>query len=239
VREDPLRKGLLFAATELAVFVSFNDGDDWQPLRQNMPATSVRDLVVQGDDLVVGTHGRGFWILDDISPLRDLTAETNLYQPRPTYRYSRNANTDTPLPPEEPAGQNPPDGAIIYYNLKSAANGPVTIDILDSTGKVVSRFESTDQPPPADPLLNVPTYWIRPFARPGTGAGMHRFVWDLHAASVAGVRRRGGEYPVSAIYQDTPGAQGEWMPPGVYTVKLTVDGRTYTRQLTVLPDPRM
>jgi photosystem II stability/assembly factor-like uncharacterized protein len=239
VREDPVRKGLLFAATELAVFVSFNDGDDWQPLRQNMPATSVRDLVVHGDDLVVGTHGRGFWILDDISPLRNLTAETNLYQPRPTYRYPRNTNTDTPLPPEEPAGQNPPDGAILYYNLKSAASGPVTIDILDSTGKVLSRFESTDQPPPPDPLLNVPTYWIRPFARPGAAAGMHRFVWDLHAAPVAGGRRRGGEYPISAIHQDTPGAQGEWMPPGVYTVKLTVDGRTYTRQLTVLPDPRM
>ena len=238
VREDPLRKGLLFAATELAVFVSFNDGDDWQPLRQNMPATSVRDLVVHGDDLVVGTHGRGFWILDDISPLRNLTAETNLYQPRPTYRYPRNANTDTPLPPEEPAGQNPPDGAVLYYNLKSAASGPVTIDVLDSTGKVLSRFESTDQPPPADPLLNVPTYWIRPFARPGTAAGMHRFVWDLHAAPVAGGRRRGGEYPISAIYRDTPGTQGEWMPPGVYTVKLTVDGHAYTRQLTVLPDPR-
>src|SRR5450631_375596 len=144
VREDPVRRGLLFAATELAVFVSFNDGDDWQPLRLNMPATSVRDLVVHGGDLVVGTHGRGFWILDDISPLRTLTAETNLYQPRPTYRYPRNANTDTPLPPEEAAGQNPPDGAILYYNLKSAASGSVTIDILDSTGKVVCRFESTD-----------------------------------------------------------------------------------------------
>jgi photosystem II stability/assembly factor-like uncharacterized protein len=238
VREDPVRKGLLFAATELAVFVSFNDGDDWQPLRQNMPATSVRDLVVHGDDLVVGTHGRGFWILDDISPLRSLTAETNLYTPRPTFRYPRNANTDTPLPPEEPAGQNPPDGAILYYNLKSAASGPVTIDVLDSTGKVLSRFESTDQPPPPDPLLNVPTYWIRPFARPGTAAGMHRFVWDLHAAPVAGARRRGGEYPISAIYRDTPGTQGEWMPPGAYTVKLTVDGHAYTRQLTVLPDPR-
>ena len=238
VREDPLRKGLLFAATELAVFVSFNDGDDWQPLRLNMPATSVRDLVVHGDDLVVGTHGRGFWILDDISPLRALTAETNLYQPRPTYRYPRDENTDTPLPPEEPAGQNPPDGAILYYNLKSAASGPASIDILDSNGKVLSRFESTDQPPQPDPLLNVPTYWIRPFARPGTAAGMHRFVWDLHAAPVAGARRRGGEYPISAIYRDTPGAQGEWMPPGVYTVRLTVDGHTYTRQLTVLPDPR-
>jgi hypothetical protein len=238
VREDPVRKGLLYAATETAVFVSFNDGDDWQPLRLNMPATSIRDLVVHGSDLVVGTHGRGFWILDDIAPLRQLTAETHLYEPSPAYRYPRNTNTDTPLPPEEPAGQNPPDGAILYYNLKSAANGPVVIDILDTTGKVLSRFESTDQAPPPDPLLNVPTYWIRPFARPATSAGMHRFVWDLHAAPAGGGRRRGGEYPISAIYQDTPGTQGEWMPPGSYTVKLTVDGRTYTQPLTVKPDPR-
>ncbi len=239
VREDPLRKGLLFAATELAVFVSFNDGDDWQPLRLNMPATSIRDLVVHGNDLVVGTHGRGFWILDDITPLRSLTAETHLYEPSPAYRYPRNTNTDTPPPPEEPAGQNPPDGAIIYYNLKSASSGPVVIDILDSTGKVLSRFDSSDQPPQPDPSLNVPTYWIRPFTRPATTTGLHRFIWDLHAAPApAAGRRRGGEYPISAIYQDTPGTQGEWMPPGVYTVKLTVDGRAYTQPLIVKPDPR-
>jgi hypothetical protein len=238
IREDPVRKGLLFAATELAVFVSFNDGDDWQPLRQNMPATSVRDLVVHGDDLVVGTHGRGFWILDDISPLRNLTAETGLYAPRPAIRYPRNTNTDTPLPPEEPGGQNPPDGAILYYNLKSAPTGPVTLDILDSTGKVLSRFESTDQPPAADPAINVPAYWIRPFQALSAAPGMHRFVWDLHAAPTGGGRRRGGEYPISAIFRDTPGAQGEWMPPGVYTVKLTVDGRAYSQSLMVLPDPR-
>src|SRR5262249_10473337 len=127
VREDPVRKGLLFAGTELAVFVSFNDGDDWQPLRLNMPATSIRDLVVHGEDLVVGTHGRSFWILDDISPLRQMTAEianapAHLFQPRMTYRLPRNTNTDTPLPPEEPAGKNPPDGAILYYNLKSGGS---------------------------------------------------------------------------------------------------------------------
>ena len=238
VREDPVRKGLLYAATELAVFVSFNDGDDWQSLRLNMPATSIRDLVVHGNDLVVGTHGRGFWILDDIAPLRQLTIETHLYEPSPAYRYPRNTNTDTPLPPEEPAGQNPPDGAILYYNLKTAPSGPVVIDILDTTGKVLARFESTDQAPPPDPLLNVPTYWIRPFARPATTAGMHRFIWDLHAAPTAGARRRGGEYPISAIYQDTPGTQGEWMPPGTYTVKLTVEGRTYAQPLTINPDPR-
>jgi len=238
VREDPVRKGLLFAATELAVFVSFNDGGDWQPLRQNMPATSIRDLVVHGDDLVVGTHGRGFWILDDISPLRDMTAETNLYEPRPTFRYPRNENTDTPLPPEEPAGKNPPDGAILYYNLKAAPAGPIALEILDTAGKLVRRFSSQDKAEPADPAINVPDYWIRPFQPLSTAAGMHRFVWDLHAAPAGGGRRRGGEYPISAIYQDTPGAQGEWMPAGNYTVKLTVDGHTYTQVLTVKPDPR-
>jgi photosystem II stability/assembly factor-like uncharacterized protein len=238
VREDPVRKGLLFAATELAVFVSFNDGGDWQPLRQNMPATSIRDLVVHGDDLVVGTHGRGFWILDDISPLRDMTAETNLYEPRPTFRYPRNENTDTPQPPEEPAGKNPPDGAILYYNLKAAPAGPIALEILDTAGKLVRRFSGQDKAEPADPAINVPDYWIRPFQPLSTAAGMHRFVWDLHAAPAGGGRRRGGEYPISAIYQDTPGAQGEWMPAGNYTVKLTVDGHTYTQVLTVKPDPR-
>ena len=115
----------------------------------------------------------------------------------------------------------------------------MVLEILDSTGKVLSRFDSTDQPPAPDPFLNVPAYWIRPFARPSTTAGMHRFIWDLHAAPApAAGRRRGGEYPISAIYQDTPGAQGEWMPPGVYTVNLTVDGRAYTQPLTVKPDPR-
>ena len=238
VREDPVRKGLLYAATELAVFVSFNDGADWHPLRQNMPATSIRDIVVHDDDLVVGTHGRGFWILDDISPLRGLTAETTLYAPRTTIRFARNQNQDTPLPPEEPAGKNPPDGAILYYNLKSAATTPVVIEILDTTGKVLTRYESTDQPPTPDPALNIPTYWIRPFVRPAVTAGMHRFVWDLHAAPSGEVRRRGGEYPISAIYQYTPGIQGEWMPPGTYTVRLSVDGRTYSQPLTVVPDPR-
>ena len=243
VREDPVRKGLLFAATELAVFVSFNDGDDWQPLRLNMPATSVRDLVVHDRDLVVGTHGRGFWILDDIAPLRQLTAETaaapaHLFAPSPAWRYPRNTNTDTPLPPEEPGGQNPPDGAIVYYNLKSAPSAAITLDILDTAGKLVRRFSSEDKPEPPDAAINVPAYWIRTFQPLGTAPGMHRFVWDLHAAPAGGGRRRGGEYPISAIYQDTPGAQGEWMPPGAYVVRMTVAGRTYTQPLLLKPDPR-
>jgi hypothetical protein len=243
VREDPVRKGLLYAATELAVFVSFNDGDDWLPLRQNMPATSIRDLVVHDRDLVVGTHGRGFWILDDVTPLRQLTAEVAvspayLFAPSPAYRYPRNTNTDTPLPPEEPAGQNPPDGAILYYNLKSAPPDAIVLEIFDSTGKPVRRFSSDDKAEPPNPQLNLPTYWIRPFQALSKEPGMHRFVWDLHAAPAPGGPRPDFEYSIAAVYGDTPGEEGEWMPPGTYTVKLTVGGRTYSRPLTVRPDPR-
>jgi photosystem II stability/assembly factor-like uncharacterized protein len=242
VREDPMRKGLLFAGTELATFVSFNDGGDWHPLRLNMSATSIRDLVIHENDVVVGTHGRSFWILDDIAPLRQLTPEVSvapahLFAPSAVYRFPRDTNTDTPLPPEEPAGKNPPDGAVIYYNLKAAAGGPVTLEISDAAGKLVRRFSSADAPPPADPNLNVPAYWVRPFQPLAAGAGMHRFVWDLHAAA-AGRGGRGGGCPISAIYMDTPCSEGAWMPPGTYTVKLTVSGQSYTRSVVVKPDPR-
>jgi photosystem II stability/assembly factor-like uncharacterized protein len=241
VREDPVRKGLLFAGTELAVYVSFNDGDDWHPLRLNMPATSIRDLVIHDGDVVVGTHGRSFWILDDISPLRQLSeqiasADAHLFGPRTTYRYPRDTNTDTPLPPEEPAGKNPPDGAILYYWLKSPASGPVTIEIHDTTNRLVRRFSSEDKAQPPDASLNVPTYWLREYQPPLAAAGMHRFVWDLHAAPSGQGGR--GEPPISAIVHDTPAREGEWMPPGDYTVSLTVNGRTYTQPLTVKPDPR-
>ncbi len=242
VREDPVRKGLLYAATELAVYVSFNDGGDWLPLRLNMPATSIRDLVVHDSDLVVGTHGRSFWILDDISPLRQMAPEVagataHLFAPRITYRLPRDTNTDTPLPPEEPAGQNPPDGAILYYWLKSAPDGPVTLDIDDSSGRRVVHFSSQDQPRPIPAGLNVPTYWLRPFQPLSAEPGMHRFIWDLHGPSQTGAGR-GGQPPISAIVHDTPWGQGEWMPPGEYTVILTVNGRRYTQPLTVKPDPR-
>src|SRR5438132_9224994 len=135
VREDPVRRGLLFAGTEQAVFVSFNDGDEWQPLRLNMPVTSIRDLVIHDDDVVVGTHGRSFWILDDITPLRQLdsqvaASDAHLFRPQVAYRVRWNLNTDTPLPPEEPTAKNPPDGAILNYCLKSASPGPVTLEVL-------------------------------------------------------------------------------------------------------------
>jgi photosystem II stability/assembly factor-like uncharacterized protein len=244
VREDPVRKGLLFAGSELAVFVSFNDGDDWQPLRLNMPATSIRDLVIHEEDVVVGTHGRGFWILDDISPLREMSAsissaDAHLFAPRPTWRFPRDTNTDTPLPPEEPAGQNPPDGAILYYYLKSAAAGPMTLEVADAGGKVVAHFSSEDKAPPPNPALDVPTYWLRPFQPLAAEAGMHRFIWDLHATSAGGGRGgRGGAPSIAAVYMDTPVGEGAWMPAGKYTVKLTVNGQSYSQTLVVKGDPR-
>jgi hypothetical protein len=243
VREDPGRKGLLFCGTERAVFVSFNDGDDWQSLRLNMPATSIRDLVVHNDDLVVGTHGRSFWILDDITPLRQITAEMAsaaafLFRPQVAYRVRWNVNTDTPLPPEEPAGQNPPDGAILNYYLKKAATSTVTLEIYDSARKLVRRFASTDKPASvAEKELVIANYWIRPPQPPRADAGMQRFVWDLHYPPPVDARR---SYPMTAVYGDTPSTpQGPWVLPGEYTVKLTVDGQSQEQSLLVKMDPRV
>jgi photosystem II stability/assembly factor-like uncharacterized protein len=241
VREDPVRQGLLFAGTERAVFVSFNDGDDWQPLRLNMPATSIRDLVVHVDDLVVGTHGRSFWILDDITPLRQLDETVGkaarLFQPQVAYRVRWNMNTDTPLPPEEPAGQNPPDGAIINYYLKSPAMDKVTLEIFDEQGKLVRRYSSADKPEPIIAKdLAIPTYWIRPPQNLRTSAGSHRFVWDLHYPPPPGRR----VYPIAAVFRDTPGEPlGPWVQPGRYRVRLEVDGRAMEQPLTVKMDPRV
>ena len=242
VREDPARQGLLFAGTERAVFVSFNDGDDWQPLRLNMPATSIRDLVIHGDDVVVGTHGRSFWILDNVTPLRQLDARTataavHLFRPQVSYRVRGNLNTDTPLPPDEPAGQNPPDGAILDYYLKDAAADPVTLEIHDGKGKLVRRFSSADKPEPVnDKELDIPTYWIRPPQPLSSAAGAHRFVWDLHYPPPSGRRH----YPMTAIYGDTPSEPlGPWVLPGQYTVRLTVGGQSQEQPLTVKMDPRV
>jgi photosystem II stability/assembly factor-like uncharacterized protein len=243
VREDPVRKGLLFAGTERAVFVSFNDGDDWQNLRLNMPATSVRDLVVHKNDVVVGTHGRGFWILDDISPLRELTAEVaadpvHLFRPAAAYRVRRSVNTDTPLPPDEPTAPNPPDGAIIDYWLRKPATGPVVLEIQDHDGNVVRRFSSADPAEPVDPkTLNIDSRWVRPPRVVSSAAGIHRFVWDLHYPPPTDSPRR---YPISAVYGDTPSEPfGPVVMPGDYTARLTVDGKTLTQPLTIKMDPRV
>ena len=242
VREDPERKGLLYAATEKTVYVSFDDGEHWQTLRLNLPVTSIRDLVVHGDDLVIGTHGRSFWILDNVTPLRQATPEvansqSHLFAPQLTYRMRRNNNTDTPLPPEIPAGQNPPDGAMFDYWIKDPGH-PVVLEVLDSAGKLVRKFSSDDKPEPVDEKeLNVPTYWIRPERTLSAEPGMHRFVWDMHYPPPDSLDH---DYPISAIYRDTPRYPlGPPILPGTYTVKLTMDGDTQVQLLTVKMDPRV
>jgi photosystem II stability/assembly factor-like uncharacterized protein len=243
VREDPERKGLLFAGTERTVYVSWDDGDHWQSLQMNLPPTSIRDLVVHRDDVVVGTHGRSFWILDNITPLRQFSPEVaaaaaHLFAPQLTYRVRRNNNTDTPLPPEEPAGQNPPDGAIIDYWLKTAASAPVTLEIVDASGRVIRHVSSVDKPEPVNAKeLNVPTYWVRPARTLSAAPGMHRFLWDLTypAPDVLG-----HDYPISAIFHDTPRYPlGAAVLPGQYKVVLTVGGKTFSQLLTVRIDPRV
>ena len=293
VREDPKTKGLLFAGTEREVYVSFDDGNDWRPLSLNLPRTSVRDLIVHGDDLVIATHGRGFWILDDMTPLRELversakafalqingdsrakaSAERNtdfrsakasaeresfLYKPQVAHRLRRDNWTDTPLPPEFPAGQNPPDGAIIDYYL--AADTPVTLEIfrggslppsqsapadrrvLGGGGPgdrtvLVRRYSSDDAPVPLDEkAINVPMYWTRPPQILSAAKGMHRFVWDLRYPAPGAVQR---DFPISAIRGDTPlEPLGVLALPGAYVVKLTAGGRTYMKPLTLKMDPR-
>ena len=243
VREDSVRRGLVFAGTERTVYASRDDGAHWESLQNNLPSTSIRDLVVHGNDLVVGTHGRSFWILDDISPLRtapsgNLSANgAYLFKPADAYRVRRDTWTDTPLPPEEPAGQNPPDGAIIDYALASDARGPVTIAIYDAAGRLVRQYKSTDKPAPIDPEITVPTYWVRESRLPGATAGMHRFIWDYRYADPLSVSY---DYPISAIEHDTPRVpQGVLAMPGRYTVKLTADGRTSTQPLVLKMDPRV
>ncbi|HWZ14644.1 MAG TPA: hypothetical protein VNW95_05340 [Mucilaginibacter sp.] len=240
VKEDPYCKGLLFAGTETAVYVSFNDGDNWQPLRLNMPATSIRDLVIKDNDLVVGTHGRSFWILDDITALRNIAKSkerntTVLYPTGFAYRVRWNMNTDTPLPQEEPAGQNPPDGAIIDYYLNNDAASVVKLEILDASGKTVRVFTSVDKPY-AIPPVNIPLYWIRPQQILSATKGAHRFVWDLHTQPL----NLPATYPIAAVYgQTAPTPTSPWVLPGTYTVKLTVDGKTYTQALSIKMDPRV
>ncbi len=242
VREDPVRKGLLYAATERMVCVSFDDGAHWQPLRLNMPATSVRDLVVKGDDLVVGTHGRSFWILDDVTPLRQMTpavaaAAAHLFEPQKAFRIRRNRWTDTPVPVEEPAGENPPDGAILHYLLGAAPAGPVVLEIHDAAGAVVRRYASDDKPERRVEPLVVTADWARPALVLPKTPGLHRWVWDLREAAPPATER---EYPISAIPGRTPPEpEGPLVLPGTYTAALTVDGKTFTTTLTVAMDPRV
>ena len=246
VREDPVRKGLLFAGTETAVWVSFDDGDHWQSLELNLPHTSMRDLWIQENDLVVATHGRAFWILDDITRLRQLTpelvnsaAETHLFKPAAAYRMRRDTNTDTPIPADEPAGENPPDGAIIDYLLPRSA-GDVKLEILDSQGKLVRQYASTDKPEQTEAEVEkqlIPLYWLmKPRTLPRE-AGMHRWIWDLRYPPPVSSDH---EYPIAAVPYHTPRYPlGPLVLPGTYTLRLTAGDATQTAELTVKPDPRV
>ncbi|MEP6925030.1 MAG: hypothetical protein ABI954_11245, partial [Pyrinomonadaceae bacterium] len=234
VKEDPQRKGLLFAGTELGVFVSFNDGDSWQPLQLNLPHTSMRDLVIHEDDLVVATHGRGFWVLDDITPLRQITdqvvkSEAFLFRPADAITIPQPNENGTPQPRDEPLTDNPPYGAIIDYYLKSAAAGAVTLEILNPAGESIRRYSSEDKPAPIDPnKLDIPAFWVKTPPMLSANSGMHRWVWDLRPTplpeTAEGGFRRGEIAPVL---------------PGVYTIKLTVEGKTYLQPLQIKIDPRV
>lgn len=240
VKEDPVRKGLLFAGSETAVYVSFDDGDHWQSLRLNMPASSIRDLTIKDNDLIAATHGRSFWILDDITPLRQLNKSivkdaVTLYRPEQAYRVRWDMWPDTPLPADEPAGKNPPDGAIIDYYLKENIQDTVKLDILDSAGNVVRQYTSKDSLYKI-PDVNIPLYWIRPQQILSADSGSHRFLWDMHYTPL----NIPPGYPISAVVDETaPAATSPWVMPGTYTVKLTVNGRVYTQPLTIKMDPRV
>ena len=237
VREDAVRKGLLFAGSENAVYFSLDAGENWQSLRLNMPATSIRDLVIKDDDLVIGTHGRSFWILDNITPIRQInlnkTKETVLLKPQKAVRVRWNMNTDTPLPPEEPAGENPPDGAMIDYYLNSSS--PVKLEILNTKGEIIRTFTSNDTLYTI-PEVNIPLYWIRPQQILAATAGAHRFLWDMRYTPL----NTPAAYPMTAIIHNTPpDATAPWVMPGNYTVRLTANGQTQEQPITISMDPRV
>ncbi|MEP6944431.1 MAG: hypothetical protein ABJA02_00830 [Acidobacteriota bacterium] len=231
VTEDTVRKGLLFAGSELSVYVSFNDGDDWQPLQLNLPHVSNRDLAIHDSDLIVATHGRGFWVLDDITPLRQITesivrSEAYLFEPATAYNLPQPSENGTPQPRDEPLAENQPYGSIIDYYLGKSSE-TVTIEILDPAGEAIRRFSSEDKPTVVDPLtLDIPAFWIKTPPKLSTAKGMHRWVWDLRPTPQAPTRG-GGRRGSSTVL------------PGVYTVKLTVGGKTYSQPLKIEMDPRV
>src|SRR6266849_6522964 len=234
VKEDAERRGMLFAGTERSVFVSFDDGDHWLPLQLNLPPASMRDLAVHGDDLIVGTHGRGFWVLDDITALRQIDndvahANAYLFHPADAIEITPGSDNGTPMPRDEPLAENPPFGALIDYYLKSNANRPVTLEILDPSGDVIRRYSSDDKPTRVNPdTLNIPSFWVRTPEPLSAAAGMHRWIWDLRPTPpqrpAGGGGGGGGGFGgrgVSAVL------------PGTYTVKLTVGRKSYSQPLVV------
>jgi photosystem II stability/assembly factor-like uncharacterized protein len=274
IREDPRQKGLLYAATDLQVWVSFDDGDHWQTLKNGMPPISVRDLQVKDDstchcaDLIAGTHGRGFWILDNVTPLRQAAAARSalssgkpyLFKPAPAVRVRFGTNEPTPWPPEMPSGENPPPGGLIDYYLASDASGPVMLEILNAKGKVVRSYSSTEpvfdpdpgkdmaaydkvcQKNPTAAYCGLPLYWPAPQYIISTKAGMHRFSWDLRFDPVSpqDLIPAGDEEATGAVPGRTyPNYNVPWVPPGTYTARLTVNGTSQSQPIEVKLDPRV
>jgi photosystem II stability/assembly factor-like uncharacterized protein len=243
VRADPGRAGLLYAGTSRAVYVSFDDGDAWQPLSLNLPTTWIRDLLPHQGDLIAATQGRGLWVLDDVAPLREAAEEVArqpafLFAPAPAVRLRGSESHDTPWPPETPLGENPPTGAVLDYWLRERASGPVTLTITDRAGAVVRRFTSSD---PAESLAAEPyfeTEWLKAPHALSAAAGMHRFVWDLRYA-----RPPAPSYQYSIAAVRTAGTPlfpaGPFVLPGSYHVTLAAHGQTLTRPLEVRLDPRV
>jgi photosystem II stability/assembly factor-like uncharacterized protein len=232
VREDPVKPGLLYAGTEYGVFISFDDGAHWQSLQQNLPVSSVRDLKIHDNDLVLATHGRGVWIMDDITALRQMDAvrpdAVTLFKPAPAIRLRPAGFTGTPFPKDEPMAANPPNGAYIDYILPVTVKGPVTVTIRDARGRLVRRYSSAEHVSPPNPAtLRFAPEWVSPPMIPSAKPGMHRLVWNLHYA------------PLVESHAAGPPPEAVWAPPGRYTVELTVDGVTYRQPLTVKPDPRV
>jgi photosystem II stability/assembly factor-like uncharacterized protein len=243
VKEDPARRGLLFAGTERGAFLSLDDGDHWQPLQLNLPATSVRDFAVYGNDLIVATHGRGFWVVDDISPLRQisdevLAADAYLFKPADAVNVTQGGDDGTPLQKDEPQAMNPPSGALIDYWLKAAPAGPVTLEILDAGGAVLRTFSSEAPAAPArgggrggpgggGGIPRVSPLWVPAEERFSAAPGMHRVVWLPVAPARGGPGGSGGGFrrPLPLLV-------------GTFTAKLTVSGRSYIQTFAVRPDPR-
>ena len=230
----------MIAGTERSVFVSFDDGDHWQSLQLNLPAASMRDLAIHEDDLIVATHGRGFWVLDDITALRQIgdglaNADAHLFRPADAFNMPPGTDNGTPQPRDEPLAENPPYGAMIDYYLKSNASGPLTLEILDPSGETIRRYSSEDRTPPVDPdKLSIPVFWVRQPEPLSKLAGMHRWVWDLRPTPPA---ESGGR--AAAVTANFFGGRGPTVLPATYTVKLTVGGKSYTQPLVVRIDPRV
>ena len=242
LRGDTEKAGLLFAGTESGVYVSFDDGDSWQSLSLNLPTTSFRDMVIKGNDLVVGTYGRGVWVLDDFSPLRQITAATegepvHLFAPGEAVRVRRNVGFDTPFPPEVPHALNPPDGALIYYALAARPAGEVTLEILDSSGAVVRHLSSRSIAPVAEAARPPePNFWLAAPESVPTAVGTNRVNWDVRYDAPPAFTHT---FEINANPGLTPPSpEGPLALPGTYTVRLTVDGRRYTQPLRVRNDPR-